>query len=94
MPATKVEPIVRRSLGRLHDTLGEVVGAVKSRSHDGLHRGAHAVHDAWDETRGLARGAAGETRRFKREHSLVTLGIGLGLGLLVSVVLRRPSTDA
>jgi ElaB/YqjD/DUF883 family membrane-anchored ribosome-binding protein len=93
MPADKTESLARRSIGRLHDTVDDVVDDVKGRARDRLHRGAHAVHEVWDDTKGRARGAAGEARGYMRDHSLLTLGIGLGLGLLVSAMLRRPDAE-
>jgi ElaB/YqjD/DUF883 family membrane-anchored ribosome-binding protein len=93
MPAAKPEAIARRSIGRLHDTVDDVVDEVRSRAKAKLHRGAHAMHDTWDLTANRARDAADDARVYLRDHTLLTLGIGLAVGVLMSMALRRGDSN-
>ena len=94
MHVAKPEALARRSIGRLHDSVDQVVDEVKSRAKSRLDRGADAVHDTWDVTAHRARDAADDARVYLRDHTLLTLGIGLAVGVLMSMAARRSGPHA
>lgn len=89
MSLDQAESLAKRSIGRLHDAADDIVDDVKSEARGRVRKAKGAVHGAYERTRHRAEDAVDDVHGYLRDQSLVTLGVGVAIGLFMSFALRN-----
>jgi ElaB/YqjD/DUF883 family membrane-anchored ribosome-binding protein len=82
--------LTKRSAGRLKDAADGIANDVKSEARSRLGKASDTAHDAYDR----AREVTGEARSFLREHSLLAIGVGMAIGMAMTLAMRTNAKAA
>ncbi len=96
MTDDRIEGAVREGVGHVQDAAGGLVGDQGTQIKGKLNQAAGSVQNAYGKAHGAAESQAkelyGEFEDFAKRRPLTALGIGVSLGVVLGLLMRRAAT--